>query len=103
MAIQLEFFEEFEQFPGFEQWNILQDGEPIGFIILRARGDTLHISNINADLGRSKGIILGPAGVRQVLRQLKKEFPLVTNISGTRITGARTSLPLELQEVKRRI
>lgn len=100
--IQLEFFDDLPDL-GTEAWNILQDGEPIGYIILTVEGDTLWISNINAELGRSKGIILGPVGVRQILRQLKREFPLVTNISGVRVTGARTRLPAELQEVTRRI
>lgn len=78
----------------FHDFDILdQDGKPIGSVNLSEQqgGKALYIEMVQA--GADKRMydpnFLGPALVRDLLRQLKAEFPNAETITGHRVSGAR--------------
>lgn len=79
---------------GFHDFDILdQDGKPVGQINLSTQkgGKELYIDMINAG-ANSKMYdpnFLGPALMRDILRQLKTEFPEAETVTGHRVSGAR--------------
>jgi Large polyvalent protein associated domain 22 len=85
---------EFGPDKGFHDLDILdQDGNRVGVINISEQnaGKQLYIDNIQA--GKNKTMFdpnfLGPALTRDLLRQLKKEFPDAESITGHRAGGAR--------------
>lgn len=65
-------------------------GEPVGYInmSLQKDGKQIYIENIEGVKGNWTND-LGPAAVRDLMRQLKAEFPEATELSGHRISGMR--------------
>ena len=67
---------------------ITKDGDPIGAVLGHYDPDTktIRIESINSATGPNA---LGPAASRDIMRQLKTEFPDAKSISGERVSGAR--------------
>lgn len=79
---------------GFHDFQLLDEtGKTIGSVNLseQAGGKQLYIEMIQA--GKDKRMydpnFLGPALIRDLLRQLKQEFPNAESITGHRVSGAR--------------
>ena len=66
-------------------YTIERDGEPVGFADVSILDDgTARIEDIVSDKGE-----LGQGAMRNLLRQLRREHPQVTRISGERVSGMR--------------
>lgn len=79
------------QFHDFE--IVDQDGQAVGSVNISTQkdGKTLYVDMIQAgaDKRRYDPNFLGPALIRDLLRQLKAEFPEAETITGHRVSGAR--------------
>ena len=71
-------------------FNVYVDGVQTVWIAVYDRGDELHLSDIFPIINRSGA--LGIGGVRQLVRELKKEFPRATKLSMIRYGGAKHQL-----------
>lgn len=76
---------------GFHDFNLMnENGEPVGSLNISAQngGKTLYVDMINGLKGYGP-TSFGPALMRDLLRQLKAEFPNAETITGHRVSGAR--------------
>lgn len=82
----------FGEAQGFHDFDIVDENSAkVGSINLSKQGSTVYIEMINA--GKNKEMydpnFLGPALMRDLLRQIKAEFPDAETITGHRVSGAR--------------
>ena len=83
------------QDPRFE-YPILNRGEPVGQMTGRMEGLTGHTANIEA-IGAGGGPLggtpntLGAAAMRQLLQELRRDYPNVVRAEGYRTSGARAT------------
>lgn len=70
-----------------------QDGKPAGYLMISEEkgGKSLYIEDISATIGDrgEMGNAFGPRLVRDLLRQIKEQFPNAEEIRGHRVSGAR--------------
>jgi hypothetical protein len=72
---------------GSLEFTILKDGRPIGqLIVVEIPPNTLAVEAVGTFAGP---LSLGPAGVRELIRAVKDEFPYVKKVIGRRVSGAR--------------
>lgn len=65
---------------------ITQNGQEVGYVMGRIKGDTFYVNLIKSNGGPQS---LSPTMVRQLGRSLRQKLPGIKSISGDRITGAR--------------
>jgi hypothetical protein len=78
--------------PGYENFHDFQlmdqNGTPVGVLNLSMQGKKLYVEGIEGINGLGPRDF-GPSLMRDILRQLKAEFPEAETISGYRVSGAR--------------
>jgi len=83
---------------GFHDFNLLDEkGNTVGFINISTadNGKTLYVDNIAGVNGLGPRDF-GPALVRDLMRQIKAEFPEATKLTGHRVSGAREAAGKEM-------
>ena len=83
---------------GFHDFNLLDEkGNTVGFINISTQdgGKTLYVDNIAGVNGLGPRDF-GPALMRDLMKQLKAEFPEATKLTGHRVSGAREAAGVEM-------
>lgn len=85
----------FENFHDFEMLN--EKGQPVGTINLSMQGKKLYVEMINGINGLGPRDF-GPALMRDLLKQIKQEFPEAESIGGHRVSGMREKFGTEMSK-----
>lgn len=83
---------------GFHDFNLLDEkGNTVGFVNISSQdgGKTLYVDNIAGVNGLGPRDF-GPALMRDLMKQLKAEFPEATKLTGHRVSGAREAAGVEM-------
>lgn len=70
-----------------------EKGEPVGYLVLSEQGDgkVLYVEDVAATQGMRGDMahVFGPRLIRDILMQIKEQFPNATELRGHRVSGAR--------------
>lgn len=80
--------------------DVRKNGQKIAGVAFRVDGNTLHVDNISAGVSQRSRENIGAVGtqtMREVLRAFRERYPQVTEITGYRVSGARSGASRDIR------